>query len=207
MADESAVYLLRHGQTEWSQSGQHTGRTDIPLTATGEQQARKAGHVLSALRATSVPPAAVLSSPRTRAVRTAQLAGLETDGTTEELAEWDYGDYEGLTTEYIREKVPHWTVWSHPIPGGETAEQVSKRAQSIVDKSRAVLPRGDVVLIGHGHFLRVLVATWLGAEPQEGVRYRLDPAAVTVLGYEREVPQIRALNVAPIEPVEHSERD
>jgi len=101
----------------------------LPLTRTGEQQARLAGLVLSRLRGTNLPPALVLGSPRTRALRTAELAGLEVDELTEELAEWDYGDYEGLTTEEIQQRVPHWTVWSHPIPNGETAEQVGNRAQ------------------------------------------------------------------------------
>ncbi len=202
MSHESAVYLLRHGETEWSRSGKHTGRTDIALTSEGEQQARRAGGVLSALRATSVPPALVCSSPRSRAVRTAELAGLEVDNRTELLAEWDYGEYEGRTTEEIREKVPHWTVWSHPVPGGESAQDVHKRALSIVDKTRAILPRGDVVLIAHGHFLRVLIATWLGGQPEDGVRYGLGPAAVSVLGYERGVEQIKALSVPPLETVD-----
>lgn len=194
----SAVYLIRHGQTEWSKSGQHTGSTDIPLTAEGEQQARRAAGVLSALRATSVPPALVLSSPRHRALRTAELVGLSVDRTTEDLGEWDYGDYEGLTTEQIREKVPQWTVWSHPIPNGETATQVEARAKSVVDDVRAALPKGDVVLIGHGHFSRVLVTAWLGLPPEDGVRFAVQPAAVSVLGFERGTPQLNALNVPPI---------
>jgi probable phosphoglycerate mutase len=194
----SAVYLIRHGQTEWSKTGQHTGATDIPLTAEGEQQARRAAGVLSALRATSVPPALVLSSPRIRALRTAELVGLNVDKTTEDLREWDYGDYEGLTTQQIREKVPQWTVWSHPVPGGETAEQVDLRAKSVVDTVRAALPKGDVVLIGHGHFSRVLVTAWLNLRPEDGVRFAVQPAAVSVLGFERDVPRLNALNVPPI---------
>lgn len=196
---DSAIYLLRHGQTEWSATGRHTSTSEVGLTEEGEQQARLAGGVLSALRATTVPPAKVICSPRDRAVRTAQLAGLTVDERDEQLAEWNYGEYEGLTTEQIQEKVPNWTVWSHPVPGGESVHDVHKRARSIVESARSILPRGDVVLIGHGHFLRVVVATWLGGEPGDGVRYALDPAAVTVLGHERGVEQIRALNVLPIE--------
>ncbi|MEJ2856474.1 MULTISPECIES: histidine phosphatase family protein [unclassified Saccharothrix] len=190
----SHVYLLRHGQTEWSQSGRHTGRTDVPLTPEGEQQARRAGAVLARLRGTDLPPALVLSSPRERAWRTAQLAGLEA-GRTEELAEWDYGDYEGLTTPQIRETVPGWTVWSHTIPNGESHGDVQKRAIGVLERAKRALPGGDVVLIGHGHFSRVLIATWLNLPPSEGVHFGLDPAGLTVLGDERGDPQVRRLNV------------
>ncbi|KAA2261015.1 acid phosphatase [Solihabitans fulvus] len=192
-----AVYLLRHGQTEWSESGQHTGRTDIPLTARGEQQARRAGAVLARLRATDVQPALVLTSPRQRALRTAELAGLAVGETTESLAEWDYGDYEGLTTPQIRESDPGWTVWTHAIPGGESAEQVGARATTVLDRVRSALPGGDVVLVGHGHFSRVLIAAWLAMTPSDGVHFGLDPAGITVLGDERGDPQVRRLNVPP----------
>ncbi|MEU5694211.1 histidine phosphatase family protein [Actinosynnema sp. NPDC020468] len=188
------VYLLRHGQTEWSESGRHTGRTDVPLTDEGVQQARRAGAVLARLRGTDLPPALVLSSPRARAWRTAELAGLHAER-TESLAEWDYGDYEGLTTPHIRETDPGWTVWTHPVPGGETHEQVAERAQAVVAQARAALAGGDVVLVGHGHFSRVLIATWLNLPPSEGVHFGLDPAGTTVLGDERGDPQVRRLNV------------
>lgn len=192
-----ALYLLRHGQTEWSESGQHTGCTDIPLTAKGEQQARRAGAVLARLRGTSLPPALVLSSPRERALRTALLAGLSVDESTETLSEWDYGDYEGLTTPQICEQAPDWTVWTHLSPAGETAEQIGARAAEVVARVRAALRSGDVVLVGHGHFSRVLTATWLGLGPRDGVHFGLDPAGTTVLGDERGDPQVRHLNVPP----------
>jgi len=191
------LYLLRHGETEWSRSGQHTGRTDIPLTKNGEQRAIDAGRMLAGLRADQ-PLALVISSPRSRAVRTASLAGLTVTETTEDLAEWDYGEYEGLTTPQIRETVPGWTVWTHPCPGGETAEQVGARAASVLSRAREALADGDVVLVGHGHFSRVLVATWLELPPTSGVRFALDAAAISELGDERGVPQIRRLNVPPL---------
>jgi broad specificity phosphatase PhoE len=188
------LFLLRHGQTEWSAGGRHTGRTDIPLTAAGENQARSAGLTLGTLRK---GPALVLSSPRRRAVRTAELAGLVVGEATEDLAEWDYGDYEGLTTPQIRKTVPDWTVWSHPIPGGETSEQVGARADKLLDRVRAALAETEVILIGHGHFSRVLVARWVGLPPTAGVHFGLDPAGVTVLGDERGEPKIEHLNIPP----------
>ncbi|MBB4903979.1 acid phosphatase [Actinophytocola algeriensis] len=191
------LYLLRHGETEWSRSGQHTSHTDIPLTPNGEQRARDAGSMLAGLREDR-PLALVVSSPRQRAVRTAELAGLTVTEVTEDVAEWDYGSYEGLSTPKIRETVPGWTVWTHESPGGETADDVGARAASVVARVRAVLPDGDVVLVGHGHFSRVLVATWLGLPPTSGVHFALDAAAISVLGDERGVPQIKRLNVPPL---------
>jgi len=188
------LFLLRHGQTEWSVNGRHTGRTDVPLTHAGEHQAGAAGMTLSTLRK---GPALVLSSPRRRAIRTAELAGLVVDEATEDLAEWDYGDYEGLTTEQIHLKVPHWTVWSHPIPHGETADQVGKRAGHLLDRVTAAVPDGDVVLVGHGHFGRVLVARWLDESASAGVRYGLDPAGTTLLGAERGERQVIRSNIPP----------
>ncbi len=191
------LYLLRHGETEWSLSGQHTGRTDIPLTPNGEKRAADAGSMLAGLRGDQ-PLALVMSSPRSRALRTAELAGLTVTEVTEELAEWDYGEYEGLSTPRIRETVPGWTVWTHPCPGGETAEQVGARAAKVLSRARDALADGDVVLVGHGHFSRVLVATWLELPPTSGVRFALDAAAISELGDERGVPQIRRLNVPPL---------
>jgi broad specificity phosphatase PhoE len=192
------LYLLRHGETAWSRSGQHTGRTDIPLTENGERRAADAGRMLAGLRAESAPPVLVMSSPRSRALRTAELAGLTVTEVTEDLAEWDYGEYEGLSTPKIRETVPGWTVWTHPSPGGETAEQVAARAARVLARARAALADGDVVLVGHGHFSRVLVATWLELPPTQGVRFALDAAAISELGDERGVPQVRRLNVPPL---------
>ncbi|MFI7675332.1 acid phosphatase [Actinophytocola sp. NPDC049390] len=191
------LYLLRHGETEWSRSGQHTSRTDIPLTPNGERRARDAGTMLAGL-CEDRSPALVLSSPRQRAVRTAELAGLTVTEITEDVREWDYGEYEGLSTPKIRETVPGWTVWTHESPGGETAEQVGERAARVVTRVRTTLPDGDVVLVGHGHFSRVLVATWLGLPPTSGVHFALDAAAISVLGDERGVPQIKRLNVPPL---------
>lgn len=189
------LFLLRHGQTEWSANGRHTGRTDIPLTAAGENQARAAGRTVAGL---CTRPALVLSSPRQRAVRTAVLAGLVIDETTEELAEWDYGEYEGLTTGQIRGDAPGWTVWSQPIPGGETAEQIAARADKVLQRVRETLADGDVILVGHGHFGRVLIARWLGLPATAGVHFGLDPAGVAVLGDERGVPKIQHLNIPPL---------
>jgi probable phosphoglycerate mutase len=196
------VYVLRHGETEWSATGRHTGVTDIPLTMRGEQQARHAGRVLSELRGTNLPPSLVLCSPRQRALRTAELAGLTVDEVTDELAEWDYGDYEGMTTDQIRAKVPNWTVWSHPIPHGETGEQVGARATKLLDRVSGAMKFGDVILIGHGHFSRVLVARWLEMEAAEGVRFGLDPAGTTVLGSERGERQVLRSNIPPWPPAE-----
>jgi probable phosphoglycerate mutase len=195
--DQRVVYVLRHGETEWSATGRHTGITDVPLTTAGEQQARLAGLVLSRLRETNLPPALVLSSPRSRALRTAELAGLEVTEVTDELAEWDYGDYEGLTTAQIQQHVPHWTVWSHPIPHGESAEHVGKRARQLLDRVAAAMSGGDVVLIGHGHFSRVLIATWLDMPASDGVRFGLEPAGITALGTERAERQVLRSNVPP----------
>ncbi|MGV9297050.1 acid phosphatase [Amycolatopsis sp. NPDC003676] len=188
------LFLLRHGQTEWSSNGKHTGRTDIPLTPAGEDQARAAGGTLRTLLG---GPGLVLSSPRGRALRTAELAGLRVDEVTEDLAEWDYGDYEGVTTPEIRETVPDWTVWTRPIPGGESAEDVQARADKVLDRARREIENGDVVLVGHGHFSRVLVARWLGLPGTAGVHFGLDPAGLAVLGDERGEPQIEHLNLLP----------
>lgn len=192
----TALYLLRHGETEWSRTGRHTSYTDLPLTPTGERRAGDAGRLLGVLRGAE-RPALVATSPRVRALRTAELAGLSAGLVTEELAEWNYGEYEGLSTPTIRETVPQWTVWTHPCPGGESAKDVGARAARVVARARAALSEGDVILVGHGHFSRVLVATWLGLGPTSGVHFALDAAALTVLGDERGTPQVTRLNVPP----------
>jgi probable phosphoglycerate mutase len=194
---QRVVYVLRHGETEWAATGRHTGTTDVPLTVAGEQQARRAGLVLSQLRGTNLPPALVLCSPRKRALRTAELAGLDVDEVTDDLAEWDYGDYEGLTTDEIREKVPNWTVWTHPIPRGESSDQVGARASHLLDRVTTAMSFGDVILIGHGHFSRVLIARWLEMSASDGVRFGLDPAGTTVLGSERGERQVLRSNIPP----------
>ena len=188
------LFLLRHGQTEWSVNGRHTGRTDIPLTPAGEEQARRAG---ATLRTLVGGPALVISSPRQRSLRTAELAGLRVDEVTEELGEWDYGDYEGITTPQIRETVPGWTVWTHPIPGGESADDVTARADKVLGRARREVESGDVILVGHGHFSRVLVSRWIGQPATAGVHFGLDASGIAVLGDERGVPQIEHLNLLP----------
>ncbi|KEI43173.1 acid phosphatase [Saccharopolyspora rectivirgula] len=190
---EHWVYVLRHGATEWSNSGRHTSRTDVPLTVEGELRARQAGQTLTGLR--SGGPLLTLTSPRQRARRTAELAGLDDITTEPLLAEWDYGDYEGLTTDQIRQQQPGWTVWTHSCPGGESAEQVQQRADEVLQRVREA--DRDVVLVGHGHFSRCLIARWLGLPVQRGVHFALEPAAIAVLGYERQVPQVVRANVAP----------
>ncbi|WP_028929517.1 acid phosphatase [Pseudonocardia asaccharolytica] len=195
------IFLLRHGETEWSATGRHTGRTDVPLTDHGRALARAAGPVLRALRGPAAPPPAlVLTSPRSRATTTAELAGLRIDRADDRLAEWDYGDYEGRTTPEIRETDPGWTIWSHSTPGGETAEQVASRADAVLAEVREVLPRGDVVLVGHGHFSRVLLARWIGLPASAGVHVAMDAAAWSVLGNERGTPRLDHANIVPVVP-------
>ncbi|MFC4944038.1 acid phosphatase [Pseudonocardia sp. GCM10023141] len=188
------IFLLRHGETEWSLSGRHTGRSDVPLTERGRTFAAAAGALGARLRDTA-PPAKVLTSPRVRARDTASLAGLHPDAVDQRLVEWDYGDYEGMTTPEIRETVPGWTVWTHPCPGGETAEQVAARADAVLADAAAILPDGDVVLVGHGHFSRVLIARWIERPATDGVRFSMDAASWAVLGHERGVPRLDHVNL------------
>lgn len=178
---------MRHGPTEWSRDHRHTSVTDLPLLPEGEEAARDLAPRLSGTRF-----AAVLTSPRTRARRTAELAGFPDAETDEDLAEWAYGDYEGVTTEQIRESVPGWTVWTHPCPGGESAAQVAARLDRVVARVRSL--DGPVLLFGHGHALRVLAARWLGLEAADGRHLRLDTATVSVLGHERETPVVQRWN-------------
>jgi broad specificity phosphatase PhoE len=189
------VYVLRHGQTEWSRDGRHTSRTDLPLTEVGEEQARTAGRLLDILRVTDSPPPAVWCSPRRRAGDTARLAGLEPDAVRDDLIEWDYGDYEGRTTLDIRTEDPGWTVWTHPSPHGEAASEVAARVDRVLAAAEEVLVERDLVLVGHGHSGRVLVARWLDLPAASGVGFAFDPASVTVLGHERGEPRIDQLNV------------
>ncbi|MBE9375831.1 histidine phosphatase family protein [Saccharopolyspora sp. HNM0983] len=191
--DAHHVYILRHATTEWSRSGKHTSRTDLPLTAEGELRARQAGQTLAALR--SPGPVLVLVSPLQRAQRTAELAGLADSEPEPLLTEWDYGDYEGLTTAEIREQVPGWTVWDAGCPAGETVEQITERTDRVLDRVRTTA--ADVVLVGHGHFSRALIARWLDLPVPAGARFALDPGAVSVLGRERAVPQLTRSNIPP----------
>ncbi|HEY6425148.1 MAG TPA: histidine phosphatase family protein [Pseudonocardiaceae bacterium] len=184
------VVVLRHGETGWSRSGQHTGRTDIALTEHGRAQARRLGQLLEGRTF-----ALVLTSPLSRAVQTCALAGYgDVAVVCEDLREWDYGRYEGRTTAEIRTERPDWTIWTHSVPNGETAASVGERADRVVAIARAA--GGDVALFGHGHILRVLAARWCGLTPTAGRIVGLDPATVSVLGYEHETSIIRRWNQA-----------
>lgn len=182
------IVMVRHGETEWSRSAKHTGITDVPLTDGGRAQARRLATAL-ARRAFSV----VLSSPLERARETCSLAGYGGDAEIlAELREWDYGAYEGRTTAEIRQDIPGWSVWTHPIHGGETVDQVGERADALIDRICAA--SGDVVLFAHGHILRIVAARWLGLGASEGRLFGLDTATVSILGFERETRVIRRWN-------------
>lgn len=179
------VWLVRHGETEWSRTGRHTSVTDLPLTDEGERVARDLAPRLTG------PFDLVLTSPRLRARRTAELAGHPEAEADPDLAEWAYGDYEGRTTDDIRETVPGWTVWTDPSPGGETAEEVSTRLDRVVRRCQEV---ERSLLFGHGHALRAFTARWLELPVTDGRHFRLDTATVSVLGWERESPVVLRWN-------------
>jgi probable phosphoglycerate mutase len=183
----SEVWLVRHGETEWSRDHRHTSTTDLPLTDHGVEVAREL-----AGRLAGVDFDLVLTSPRLRARRTAELAGVADATVEDDLVEWDYGDYEGVTTAQIRESVPGWTVWTHPTPGGETPEQVTERLDRVVSRVREVT--GRTLLFGHGHALRALTARWIEQPVGEGRFFRLDTATLSVLGYERDTPVLLRWN-------------
>ena len=184
----STIYLIRHGETEWAKSGRHTGRTDIPLTDAGREQAGFLLPIFDEVKFTRI-----LSSPLQRALETAKLAGLgprvELD---KELMEWAYGDYEGLTTKEIRDRVPDWSVWTHPCPNGETIDQISLRADRVVATLRSI--DGNVAIFSHGHFLRVLVSRWVGLPANHGSRFLLGTSTLSIFGYENELPVIKTWN-------------
>ena len=200
LADDVAIWLVRHGQTEWSRSGRHTGCTDILLTARGELEARALRGELTRLR-----PALVLSSPRVRAIRTAELAGMRVDKVVDDLAEWDYGDYEGLTTAQIRERVPGWSLWTHGAAGGESAAEVSTRADRVLRLALDRLDDGPVVLFAHGHISRVIGARWIGLPAREGGRFALGTATVSVLGAQHDTAVIDRWNIP--NPAEQQTRE
>jgi broad specificity phosphatase PhoE len=181
------LWLVRHGQTEWSAQGRHTSTTDLPLLPEGEEVARSL-----VPRLASVSFAQVLTSPRERARRTAALAGFPSAEIDDDLVEWDYGDYEGVTTADIRSQAPGWTVWTDPVPGGETAADVSTRLDRVV--SRALAADGPTLVFGHGHALRALAARWLRQPVAFGQHLRLDTATVSVLGWEHEAPVVLCWN-------------
>lgn len=186
------LILLRHGETEWSATGRHTGRTEQDLTETGREQAVLARPALAELQLTEP---LVISSPRRRALDTAELAGLHVDEIDPELSEWDYGDYEGLTTPQIRESVPDWLVWTHGCPGGESVDQVSARADRAVGTALEHLATRDVVFVGHGHFSRAMLTRWAELPVSEGIRLSMVPASLAVCGFEHGVRQITALGL------------
>jgi probable phosphoglycerate mutase len=187
-----SVVLARHGETEWSHSLRHTGKTDLPLTEEGRRQAQALGPRLHAWTFSLV-----LTSPLQRALETCRLAGFgEQAQVRPDLVEWDYGRYEGLTSQQIEQIHPNWSLWRDGCPGGETAEDVGRRADRVVADVRGV--DGDVLLFAHGHVLRVLAARWLGEPPEGGRHYALQTATVSVLGYEHADPVIRLWNQAPL---------
>lgn len=188
---EQKVYLLRHGETEWSLNGRHTGVTDIPLTENGRKLARQLQPILAREKFVMV-----LTSPLQRARETCELAGLGTLASVDrDLMEWNYGQYEGLTTEQIRQTRPDWSVFSDGCPGGESPLQVSVRADRIVSRVRAM--DGNVALFSHGHILRVLAARWINLSASYGENFLLDTATLNVLGYYRESPAFKIWN-APL---------
>ena len=183
-----SLWLVRHGETEWSRDGRHTSTTDLPLTAKGRKQALAVARLLIGHEF-----AAVWTSPLARARVTAELAGVRF-ATREDLRELDYGEYEGLTTPQIRESVPGWTVFTHPCPGGETLDQAATRADHVIADAEAL--DGDVLLVAHGHILRILAARWLEQPPQFGARLRLETATVSILGHERETRALQRWNAS-----------
>ena len=192
------LILLRHGETEWSRAGRHTGRTDVPLTPRGEAAAAALAPLLA--RRDIV---AVFTSPAQRAARTAELAGLADAKPDPDLWEWDYGGYEGLTTSQIQQQRPGWYLWRDGvIPGdaahpGETVRQVGERADRVLRRVEPLLADGDVALVAHGHVLRVLTARYLGLEPAAGRLFRLDTGTVSTLESEHGEPVIASWNVPP----------
>jgi broad specificity phosphatase PhoE len=191
------LYLVRHGETEWSLSGQHTGRTDIPLTAQGEEEAKRLAPRLSGIRFS-----AALCSPRQRAQKTCELAGLGALAQVEpDLAEWDYGDYEGLRTPEIAKERPGWNIFADGCPNGELPDQVSARADRLIGRLEAL--DGNLALFSHGHFSRVLAARWLGLPTIGGQRLMLDTGTLSILQDDPRHPENRVIslwNAAPSAP-------
>ena len=184
------LVLLRHGETEWSKSGQHTGCTDLDLTDNGRAQAVAARPGLADLHLDNPK---VISSPRRRAVETAELAGLTVDEKSELLAEWDYGSYEGVTTAQIHQSRPDWSIWTHGCPDGETVAQVSHRADRAVALALEYMASRDVVFVGHGHFSRSVITRWVQLPLVEGSRFGMAPASVALGGFEHGIRQLKAL--------------
>jgi len=184
------IVLVRHGETEWSKDGRHTSFSDIPLTLEGERQAASLKSELSGWDFKLV-----LCSPRKRAMRTCELAGFTDKAEiTNDLAEWNYGDYEGITTKEIRQKDPTWTVFTRPTPGGETPDQVADRCDRLIERFKNV--QDDVLLFAHSHVLRVLIARWLELPPVEGRHFVIQTGVLNILSYEHESTVLLSLNAA-----------
>jgi len=186
----SRLFAVRHGETEWSLSGQHTGRTDVPLLDAGRDRAKQVGAFL-----TGRAFAQVLSSPFSRARETAAIAGFPDAEIDDDLREWDYGDYEGLKTLEIRKDRPGWFLWDDGVPNGESIDEVAVRADRVIARVRAV--EGDTLVFAHGHILRILSARWLDQPPGFGRHLILSPATLSILGHEREAPALESWNAPP----------
>lgn len=189
MSKRQRIYLIRHGETAWSLSGQHTGNTDIALTERGKQQAAVLGHFFKGRSF-----ARVLCSPLSRAYETCQLVGYgDVAERTDDLREWDYGVYEGKKTLDIQQTEPGWSIWNTPVPQGESPEQVAIRARRIIALAEAT--DGDTALFAHGHLLRILTACWLGLAPTDGRLFALGTASVSILGWEHATHVLEVLNM------------
>jgi broad specificity phosphatase PhoE len=186
--DLPKLWVVRHGATEWSEAGRHTGRTDIPLTEAGREAARGLARTLG-----GVPFELVLTSPLSRAAETCALAGFgDRAEPTDDLLEWDYGEYEGRTTSEIRVERPDWSLWNDGVPGGETSSAVGYRADRVIERARSMV--GPTLCFAHGHVLRVLASRWVGLPPIGARVLALDAGSVGILGWEREVPVIERWN-------------
>lgn len=190
------LWLIRHGETDWSANGQHTGRTDVALNDKGRREAAGLRQPLASHRFVRV-----LASPLQRAAETCRLAGFgDAAEPWDDLMEWDYGDYEGMTTDEVRKHRAGWLIWNEGVPNGETVEQVGQRADRVI--SALADTNGAVALFGHGHMLRILAARWLGLPPESGRLLTLDSGSISWLGYEHQLPALRRWNVTPGRPVE-----
>jgi broad specificity phosphatase PhoE len=184
------LFLIRHGETEWSRTGRHTGRTDVPLTEEGKVRAKLLSAVLNGRKLV------VWTSPLQRAAVTCRLAGFDAAEVDYDLREWDYGIYEGRTTAEIRKEKPDWSVWLSPIENGESLDEVADRARRVINRVVAATD-GDAALFAHGHILRILAACWIALPPVTGRFLGLDTASVSALGYERQTRVIRFWNLVP----------
>lgn len=186
------LLLLRHGETEWSRSGKHTSRTDLDLTETGRGQAKSAGETIAQL---NLDNPYIICSPRKRAIVTADLAGLDVDEVNPLISEWDYGEYEGVTTPEIRESVPNWLVWTHGCPRGETTAAVCERADRAIALALEHMQTRDVVFVGHGHFSRAVITRWVELPVYEGIRFAMAAASIAICSYEHGARQLSALGL------------